>query len=132
MHSSHYIEHYLQWTCSRPRNTTALQPNVFLTRIHWLLSQTREDRLSPSHKICQGQLHAPQSVSVAVSTPIDEIKNLICCKNKETTEERCSGVSLKYGGLQCEGHVVISNTNSSNILGCQYMTITPYFVPEPY
>ena len=49
------------------QNTTALQPNVFLIGIHRILvtNNGRSAFLSATH--CQGQLHTPQSVTVAAA-----------------------------------------------------------------
>jgi len=47
---------------------TALQPIVFLTRIHWLLFIHKGLSAFPSANTCQGQLQTPQSVQLLPSS----------------------------------------------------------------
>jgi hypothetical protein len=70
MHSSNHTNTTAH-SCiiSHAQNTTAIQPNVFLTGIHRLLV-TRKGRSSfPSANNCQGQMQTPQSVSVSTFCP---------------------------------------------------------------
>jgi len=65
MHSSKHTEQYKN-DCfiSQAQNTTAFQPNGFLTGIHWLLVTSKGRSALPSAKHCQGQRQNPQSVSI--------------------------------------------------------------------
>jgi hypothetical protein len=55
---------------SHAQNTTALQPNLFLTGIHQLLVTNKGPSPFLSAKNCQGQLQTPQSVSVIHLLPL--------------------------------------------------------------
>jgi hypothetical protein len=53
---------------SHAQNTTALQPNVFLTGIHRLLVTKKGQSSLPGANHCSGQLQTAQSMSVLRKT----------------------------------------------------------------
>jgi hypothetical protein len=48
----------------RGRGMTVLQPNVFLTGIHWLFVIKKKGSAFPTANYCQGQLKTSQSLSI--------------------------------------------------------------------
>jgi len=76
LHSSNYIE--LKQTkkktnsiISHVQNTTAIQPNVFVTGIHLLLATNKRQSAFASANLCQGQLQTSQSTAVPSSVSYD-------------------------------------------------------------
>jgi hypothetical protein len=69
MHSSDHAENYRKTNCifSHAQNTTALQPNVFLTgRVRFLVTN-RERLASPEANHYQSQWQTPQPVTAHTS-----------------------------------------------------------------
>jgi hypothetical protein len=67
MHGYNHIEHYEEQhyhTHTHTHDTSDLQPNIFLTEIGQLVVRNNGRSAFPTPNHCQGQLQAPQSVSV--------------------------------------------------------------------
>jgi hypothetical protein len=67
MHSSNNTEQYRKnCVISHAQNTTALQPNVILTRIYRLLVKSKRWSTCPKANNWQGQMLTPQSILVFI------------------------------------------------------------------
>jgi hypothetical protein len=59
MYNSNHKEHYIKYYLTRTQNTTALQPNVFLSGMNRLRVTNNLRSAFPKANICQGQLQTP-------------------------------------------------------------------------
>ena len=77
-HSSNHTEHY--FINCHTQDTTALQPNVFLIRIHWLLVTNKRWSASFSSNYYQGQLincHAQDTTALQTNVFLTGIHRLL-------------------------------------------------------
>jgi len=62
---------------SHTQNTTALQPNVFVTGIHLLLATNKRQSAFASANLCQGQLQTSQSTTAHNSLSYDILCDVV-------------------------------------------------------